>query len=593
MSLLSFIGLNPSPTDDYWYGPVGRRTVAGVNVDEATALTYSACWAATRLLASSGAMLPLKLFRKLPGGGAEAAIDHPLYKIIHDTPNPDMTSMMFRASRIAQQVNRGNAYAEIERDRIGRVVALHPIHASRIPPQNIRREEGRLYYYINNDNGTKTRMRAEDIFHVASPMSEDGIVGRGVVENARQSIGMGIATETQGAAFFGNSARPTMVIEGGTFKNEEERKEFRRMWAEVHGGPENNGRPAMMPKDAKLHALQWNAQDSQFLETRQHNIEEIARWYGVPPHLIGHLLRATYSNIEQQSLEFVKFSLMPWIVVWEQEIWRKLLSEADQENYYASHVVEGLERADIQTRTNALKDQFFNGSLTLNQWMALENRNPIGPVGDIHWVQQAMIPVELAAKGPQPAEPPPKEQPKDQPKPGLAADSREQEFLAAIAERLADLEAKHEAQEKARADELAAVMAQLRAERSAKDLQRQLAAAMLRDVTSRLLSVEVNAVKRVAEKPEKFVARLHEFYDKHTATLKRSLAEPVAVLLAASGDERDASAVVEAAALEHVAESLKQLDALLDCQASELAGKVDECVGKWHEERNTINLEDK
>jgi len=572
MELTTFFGfskLSPGPTDDFWYNPANQPSASGIVVDEAKALTYSACWAATMLLSSSEGMLPLKLFKKLGGGGSEIADYHPVYRLIHSRPNPEMTSMMYRSSRTAQQVNRGNAYSEIERDDGGTPINLWPIHASRIPSRNIVREHGKIVYLVNNDDGSKTKIRAENMLHVPSPISEDGIIGIGVVTQARLTIGAGIAEETQAASYFGNGGRPSYTIEGMNFKSKEDREDFRRQWMEVHGGPANNGKPAILPKDTKLHALQFSAEDSQFIESRQFSIEDVARWYGVPPHLIGHLLRATYSNIEHLSLEFVKYSLMRWLVLWEQEINRKLLTENEQKRFFARHVVDALERGDLASRTAALKDQFFNGKINLDEWRALDEENPIpGGAGKIHFVQQAMIPVDMAAKGPQPPAAPAKE-PADDPElsttVNIDVDGLRQEFQAKI-------------------ETLASDNAKLQV------LVTTQAVSRINETFSRMLSVEVNAVKRVAEKATKFDSRLREFYGKHTTTLERNLLDPVAVYLSAAGDGREALAVVKTLASTHTAESIKQLDALLDCQAEELPAKVDECVSKWHEERATVTL---
>lgn len=445
MDLLTFFKgqrLSPAPSDDFWYGNPANNTVAGVNVDEARALTYSACWAATMLLSSSAGMLPLKLFQKERAGGSRVADDHPVHQLINSRPNPEMTTMMFRASRVAQQVNRGNCFSEIERNKGGVPVNLWPIHASRIPARNVVRERGRIVYYINNDDGTKTPVRQENMLHVPSPISEDGIFGLGVITQARLSIGLGLATETHGASYFGAGATPKTVITGANkFKTKEEKEDFRRQWNEMHGGPQNANKPAILPDGMDIKTLNFSAEDSQFLETRQFSIEEVARWYGVPPHLIGHLLRATYSNIEHLSLEFVKYSLMRWLVLWEQEINRKLLTEEERKTMYAKHNVDALERGDLASRTAAFQQEFFNGKKTLNEWRAMDEENPIGPIGDVHFVQSAMVPVEVAAKGPQgaekpePEEPEVEDEPQTEPEPMAAMpnlDELRQEFQAKL-----------------------------------------------------------------------------------------------------------------------------------------------------------------
>jgi HK97 family phage portal protein len=562
MSLLSFFGLSPGPTDDFWYGPVGTQTVAGVRVDENIAMTYSACWAATRLLSTSGGMLPLKLMRKLPGGGSEPHTDDPRYSLVHDAPNLDMPSMMWRASRIAQQVNRGNCYSEIEYSRGGQVLALNPIDASRIPKENIRRgKDGRLVYFVNENDGTKTPLRDFEVLHVPSPMSDVGIIGKGVVEHARMSIGFGIATETQGAAYFGNGARPLLVIKGGKFKSPEERAEYRRTWMQTHGGPQNNGLPAMLPPEADITALSFSAEDSQFLSTRQHNTEEIARWYGVPPHLIGHLLRSTHNNIEHQSLEFVKYSLMSWLVLWEQELNRKLLTPEERKTLFFRHNVDGLERGDLLTRTNALKEQFFNGKITLNEWRALDDENPVGPLGDIHFVQQAMIPLEFAAKGPQQPEAP-KDEPKDEPddESGLSAS------LAALTERLSSAETVKTSQIAAATLEVVEQVVRVMLDRESKD------------------------ALEASKKPASFLKWMDGFYSDHTTRMEKALAKPVKAYLLARGRSDGIDDATKQAVAMHVAAGREALLQAASVPAEQFGGAVEACVSNWNRKEITNYL---
>jgi len=666
MGLLSFFGLTdkridqavPSkdelssgsdPFDDYWYGPPSIKNASGIRVDEAVALTYSACWASTRLLCGTGGMLPFNLLRYLPGGGSEVAFDHPVQRIIHDEPNTEMSSMTFRSSRMNHQVNRGNCFAEIGRNRGGQVMVLYPIHASRIPTRsNIIRRNGRLLYLVNNDDGSKTEIKQENMFHVPSIITNDGVVGLGVVENAALTIGFGLATETHGAAFFGNSGRPSTYLKNGKFRKPEDSEEFRRQWMNTHGGPMNAGKIALLPPESDIGTLPFNAQEAQYLESRQHTVEEIARWYGVPPHLIGHLLRATFGNIEHQGIEFVKYSLMPWLKLWECEVWRKLLTKEEQKTYYAKFNVDALERGDKTSRTTASVQEFFNGLLTLNKWAEREDMNPIGPLGDLHFVQQAMVPLEVAAKGPQattdpnteqgpsqgdeirqsmdtygigvragsitpqlndeeqfrqalglppmtddakaawtedkgirrpitlrdpnapaspfqpgpPSDKPPADDPEDEPTP-------EEDGLSALREQFEALQREHD---------------------KAKQAQQRIASAMLRDAMARMLSIEIHSVKHITEKPNKFDQRLRDFYDKHAATMTRSLSEPVSVFLTATGDVRQPSEVVSSITSSHVTESLRQLDSLLDCTADELPSKVEACLSTWHDERATVSV---
>ncbi len=564
MDLLSFFkgaSLSPPPSDDFWYGAAnGNATAAGINVDEAKALTYSACWAARMVLSTCGAMIPLKLFRKLPGGGSEPATDLNRYYLVHDQFNPDMTNMMFRSSRFGMQIDWGNGFSELEYDNAGRVRAAHPIHSSRIPIGNVRRDPSTrsIYYLVNNDDGTKTRLEDWEMLHFPSPMSDDGIWGRGVVAQARLSIGLGLATETQGASYFGSGATPKIVISGsGKFKSKEDQQEFRRQWNEQHGGPENANKPAILPGDMTVTALNFSAEDSQFLETRQFSIEEVARWYGVPPHLIGHLLRSTYSNIEHQSLEFVKYSLMRWLVPVEQELNRKLLTSEERKTLYFKHVVEGLERGDFQTRTNALKEQFFNGKITLNEWRALDDQNPIeGKEGDLHFVQQAMVPLDIAAKGPQQPEPAAQKPAAEKP-PVDDMSARSLELLSAMSDRLAAIEANRQHVVAVAVLEVVDQVVRVMLEREAKD------------------------ALEAAKRPKQFLAWMDTFYSDHSIRMEKALAKPIRACVLASGMTDAPDDVLRASVAKHIAAGREALLLAASGPVDQFSKAVESCVTTW------------
>lgn len=577
MSLLKFFGLSPGPTDDFWYGGGGTQTAAGVPVDEQVAMTYSACWACTRLLSTCGGMIPLKMLRKLNGGGSEPADDLRRYWQVHDRLNPHMTNMSLRSNGLARQINAGNAFFEIEMDRADRFYSLHPIHPSRIPRKNVVIEGNQKYYLVNNNNGTQTRLEDWEVLHVPSTVTEDGIYGLGVVAQARLSIGFGLATETQGASYFGNSARPKMVIGGMSFKDKSDREDFRRQWDEVHGGPGNSNKPAIVPKDVTVTPLNFSAEDSQFLQTRQHNIEEVARWYGVPPHLIGHLLRSTYNNIEHQSLEFVKFALMPWLVLWEQELNRKLLMEDEHRTLFFRHNVDALERGDLSTRTNALKEQFFNGKITLNEWRALDDENPIGPAGDVHFVQQAMIPVDIAAGGPQKPEPtsPAAEEP-------LQEDEDQEDD---------DTESSTEDEMAARLDKTVEMLAAMNERLAAAEAARheQLTAATLEvveDVLRLMLERESRDAIEAAKQPASFLKWMDDFYAGHAKRMQLAMAKPLKACLVASGASEAIDDKVGTAIGMHITAGREALLQAASVQADQFPKSVESCVSTW--QRNEI-----
>lgn len=389
----------------HWLESVGRKTKAGVRVNEEAALTFSACWCATRVISETIAMLPLLLYEKQKGDSREFATEHPLYDLLKVAPNPEMGSMAWREGRLHHQVNYGNAFSEIEWDNVRperrtRVIGLHPIHPTRVQPicettyPNEYAEGFR--YRVNNDDGSQVVMRGDEMLHVPGPISEDGIWGKGVIQYARESIGACLATEAHVASSFGDNSMPGAVVILPGMKDPGVRKQFRSEWKEIHGGP-NGDRLAILPPEGQFHALgQFNNHDAEFLANRQHNIEEICRWYRVYPHMIMHLLRSTNNNIEHQGIEAVVYSFMPWIRRWEEQINLKCLLPRERKKYYAEHQLAGLLRGDITSRFAAYTTALQNGFMSINECRRLENLNPVDG-GDKHFVQMNLI--ELGRAG--------------------------------------------------------------------------------------------------------------------------------------------------------------------------------------------------
>ena len=514
---------HPQAGNPFWMG--GNNTLAGVSVDDNTAMNYSACWAATRLLCGTEAWLPFNLYREKKGGGKEIAWNHPVHRLIYAKPNPKQTAMMFRAAQMQQQVNAGNCYAEIERTNGGQIVALHPVHYTRVKPKD--GDDG-LVYEISNRNGRKTTLDAAEVFHVPSLMSDDGIVGKGVVQAARESIGFGLGTEAHGAAYFGNGARPSVLLKHPAKLGDIARGNLRKEWKETHGGPENAGGVAVLQEGMEAQILSISPEDSQFLQTRQHNVEEIARWYGVPPHMIQHLLRSTFNNIEHQSIEFVTHSLIPWLRLWETEVYCKLLTEKEQETYYAKHVIDALLRGDAKTRTEALVQQFRHGNLDLDTWAEIEDRNPIGgEMGKARFVEQNMQTLERAVAG--------------EPEPVQTINT------SALPEPDDDTEAR------------AAVMG------------------VFTEVVARMTAMEVEAAERAAKHPASFMDKIEAFYRDHGDRMQKALHRPLACVKAVCGECRPLGELVA----EHCEESRQALLEASECPATELAASVAKCVAGW------------
>lgn len=395
-----------------WTPIGGRKTTSLENVSEDSALNYSAVWCATRILCGTGASLPFPVYSGFGSDERSKARNHPLYRILNGRPNYEQTAYNFRSVMWQWQVNWGNAYAEIIREGgnpNGPLMELWPIHPSRV--QVCRDENEFLYYKVKEEvGGSYSELDPWQMLHIPSIITHDGIQGHGVIEHARESIGAGIAAEKYGAHWFGGAAVPRAVVEHPGKWNPESRAAFRKEWEEIYSGPDGH-RMALLEGGAKVNPLSLSAEDSQFLETRQFGVEEIARWYGIPPHMLQHLLRATFNNIEHLGINFVQYSLIPWLRIWEQCCWQKLLTEKEQEEYFCEHNVDALMRGDAASRASFYQTMTSAALMTRNEVRKLENLDPVEG-GDTFLVQGAMVPldedgkpVSEFAKGPEPAAP--------------------------------------------------------------------------------------------------------------------------------------------------------------------------------------------
>lgn len=372
----------------------GSDTAAGIPVSERSALTYSAVWAATRILSEGVASVPCVLYRRRQQReGKDKATDHLLYRVLHDEPNSEMDSLTFFDQQMPFLVNSGNAYSEKERMLSGRIAGLWPLKSPDVNP--VRRDDGQIEYEVKRDQGGQDIVAAKDMLHVTGVLSKDGIIGKGVVQQARESIAMGQATEKYGARFFGEGGWP-----GGVLTTEQTLgdKAYARMksWSDKHGGVGKSHKLAVLEEGTKYQAIGISPEHAQFLQTRQHNITELARWYRLPPHMLADLSKATYSNIEEQSLSFVIYSLRPWWVRWERAIQRQLLTKEEKPQLFVGFNADALLRGDSKSRTESYKNKFAMGAITVNRVLGLEDENEIGPDGDRRFIPMNMIPLDRA-----------------------------------------------------------------------------------------------------------------------------------------------------------------------------------------------------
>lgn len=353
------------------------RTTSGENVDEFKAMQTTAVYACVRILSEAVASLPIHVY-ELTSNGKEKKIDHPLYFLLHDEPNPEMSSFIFRETIMSHLLIWGNAYVQIIRDKAGRVISLYPLLPNKMSVH--RDDSGKLYYKYQRqteenpnfkDKGT-VLLKQEDILHV-SGLGFDGLIGYSPIAMAKNAIGMTLATENYGAAFFKNGANPGGVLEHpGILKDP---KRVRDSWNAVYNGATNAHKVAVLEEGMKYTQVGIPPEEAQFLQTRKFQINEIARLYRIPPHMVGDLEKSSFSNIEQQSLEFVKYTLDPWVVRLEQAFKRSLFLPEEKKRYLIKFNVDGLLRGDYQSRMNGYAIARQNGWLSPNDIRELEDLN--------------------------------------------------------------------------------------------------------------------------------------------------------------------------------------------------------------------------
>ena len=379
-------------------------TAAGKSVNERSAMQLTAVYACVRILAEGIAGLPLHLYKCGKNGSREKVVDHPLYFLLHDEPNPEMTSFVFRETLMTHLLLYGNCYCQIIRDGRGQVTALYPLMPNQMSVD--RDEKGQLYYtYLCSGEEADTMKKGtvyllpEDVLHIPA-LGFDGLVGYSPIAMAKNSIGMGLACEEYGAKFFANGAAPSGVLEHpGTIKDI---TRLRESWNAIYGGSKNAGKVAILEEGMHYSPISISPNEAQFLETRKFQVDEIARIFHVPPHMIGDLDRSTFSNIEQQSLEFVKYTLNPWVCRWEQVLTRSLLSPKEKREYSIKFNVDGLLRGDYQSRMNGYAVGRQNGWMSANDIRELENMDKISEEqgGDLYLVNGNMIKMTDAATNP-------------------------------------------------------------------------------------------------------------------------------------------------------------------------------------------------
>lgn len=364
------------------------RTRSGQDITADTALRVSSVFSCVRLLSETMAAMPLGLYQKQDRNRIEAK-DHPLHQLLSNLPNSEMTSFDFRTQVMASLLLQGKSYSQVLRDRAGRVGEIWP----QMPNicQLDRDKSGKLVLVVEGEPKAWTM---DKVFRI-NGLTTNGIDGLSPIGLMRETIGSAMAMEHYSAATFGNGAKPGGVLsmDGKLSKDGQDR--LIESWNKTHGGADNANKVAVLQEGMKWQQISMNAADAQFIETRKYNRSEIAGIYGVPPNMIGDLDRATFSNVENQGLQYVIYSCVPWITRFEQSAFRDLLTPEERKTYYTKFNVRGLLRGDTTARSAFYRELFNVGAYSPNMILALEDENPVEG-GDQHFINGANMTLEQA-----------------------------------------------------------------------------------------------------------------------------------------------------------------------------------------------------
>jgi HK97 family phage portal protein len=343
----------------------GGPTFAGETVTIEASMRIETVWACVRLIASTIATLPLEVFQRLPDGRGQLVRNHQLWSLLHDQPNADMTAVVFWQAMVASLLLWGNGYAYIDRRNDGTVISLTPLIPAYLSPE-LRPDGSILYHY--SFQGTRQDYTEDQVFHVKG-FSVDGLIGMSPVAQGRESLGIAVAAEKSAASFFRNGMRPSMVMKAPMYLSENQRERFGEAFVDKFAGSMATGRIPILEGGWTLDQITMKPEDAQLLATRAYSVEQICRWFGVAPAMVGHMDKSTAwgTGLEQMNLWFLTYTLRPWLRTIEQEISRSIMTPAQRIGYYAEFNVEGLLRADSEKRSNTLKTLVTSSILTPNE----------------------------------------------------------------------------------------------------------------------------------------------------------------------------------------------------------------------------------
>ncbi len=522
---------------------LASRSSSGVPVNENTILTASAVFAALRVIAETVGQLEWEVYEEVDDVSIERK-DHPLYYLLDREPNPEMTATTWRHAMLTSYYLHGNMFAEIVRVA-GVPRQLWPIHWSRVSPK--RRANGQLFYEVRDENGLSPRpLEPRDVFHVPL-LAGDGIVGKGFVQRAKDSVGLTLGIEEYSGSSFRNGARPGGLLRHPGKLTPDARRNIREEWDSIHKGADKAGRIAVLQEGMDFTAMQMSSVDAQLIESRTFQLGEVARWFSIPPHLLRDLSRATFGNIEHQGIEYRTFTIAPLTHAMQQEAHRKLLTDAEKLTFCLEMDLDDLDAADIKSRYESYAIARQNGWMNANEIRDEEGLNPIeGEAGTVYLVNGNMIPAATAGTAVSTSATPDPMTPSDTG--DVSSDS------------IAESDAVRKAQ------------------------IRHAFGDILAGEIGRLLTKEANAAKRAANKPGEFLDWLETFYESHRSTILDAIGPTVRAYVIATGAELSAGDLVT----RHIeASRAALLDASGNATAATLPTVVEDLVSRWDNRRAT------
>lgn len=382
------------PTDSvsaalsFFFGTGG----SGKSVTPSSAIQMSAVYACVRVISETIASLPLGVYEETDAGSRKAT-DHPLYRLLHDEPNPEMTSFALRETMMSHLLLWGNSYCQILRSGRNGILGLYPLLPEQMEVD--RDSRGQLTYTYTTSEGRTVKLDPMEVLHIPG-LGFDGVMGYSPIALEKNAIGLGLAAEEYGGKFFNNGARPSGVLKHpNTVKDPEK---LRESWNKAYGGSANAGNTAVLEEGMDYKPISMSNNEAQFLETRKFQVSEICRIFRVPPHMIADLEHATFSNIEHQSISFAVHTIRPWLVRIEQAMNRALFPETEKGRFYVQFNMDGLMRGDYKSRMEGYAVARQNGWMSANDIRALENLNPIPEEegGDAYLVNGNMISIAAA-----------------------------------------------------------------------------------------------------------------------------------------------------------------------------------------------------